>query len=204
MVAIVVLLAAVVAGSVLTFDDQLREPELETGDDGNNNNNNNNNENPFAQGQLLAPEDPTAGETSVRYRLQLTVGSELGQEGEELGELDIIVQGTSTDMFSTVDGSDFETLKVDDEELDVEGSDFSWETDAGGTELNFQVENGEAADFDVRTDEEITLIFDDVDNPADSGEYDIKVEGDEQRTGTLEIVETTDSIGPLVHPARVS
>lgn len=187
MVVIVVTLAAVVGSLALSYDEQLQDPAVEDRDqDGN----------PWAEDQLLAPEDSTAGAESVRYRILFEVGSNLGEDSEELSNVDVIIDSTDTDMFSTVGPEDFERLEVNGGERNIDGDDLEWDSDSNGAELNIGVDNDGATDFDFDEGDEIILIFDDVDNPEDPGEYDVTVElnGDGQRNGVLEIIDSSQSL----------
>ena len=191
MIVIVIVLAATVGGIVLSFDDRLEEPEIGVDEAGN----------PWEEGELLSPEDTTAGAEDVRYRLLFEVKPEdsISEESEELSNIDVVVD-TGDDMFTGVAAGDFESLEINREEQDVDESDLTWDSDSGGAELNIELDGVE---YDPANGDEVALIFDGVNNPEDPGNYDIDVElnGDDKKDGELEIVDGTQNA--LVHQPSV-
>lgn len=193
MVAIVVMLSGVIAGFILTFDDELNDPNLEPnqgeGEDGDEEG-----LNPWSDDGLFAPEDPAAGEDDVRYRLQFDIQSSdsVSEDSEELGNIDVIVS-TGDDMFTDVAEADFERLEIDGVDQNLDPSDVTWAADSGGSELNIEFDG---YNYDPSAGEEVTLIFGGVDNPDSSGTYNVDAElnGDDQKTGELEIVDDTESL----------
>ncbi|MXR52150.1 type IV pilin [Halovenus sp. WSH3] len=189
MVAIVVLLASVVAGFVLTYDDQLREPEFDNATDGS--------INPWSNTDaLLAPRDPTAGAENVRYRVRIEI-KDANMEGDSLNELDVSVT-TSDDMFSGTSASDiesFEVEKTDGTTLDIESDVDGWVVSDGGSSLQIQLSGSEYTN--PSTGDVITVVFDGVANPNDPDTYDVTVvlnEGEDEQSGELEILARTESI----------
>lgn len=185
MVAIVVVLSATVAGFVLSFDERLNEPEIDVDEDDPGN--------PWGEDELFSPEDATAGAEDVRYRLLFEVksGDSISEESEELSNIDVVVN-TGDDMFTGVAAGDFESLEINGEEQDIDESDLTWDSDSGGAELNIELDGVE---YDPAEGDEVALIFAGVDNPEDSGNYDVDVElnGDDKKDGELEIVDETEN-----------
>jgi len=181
MIVIVVLLASVITGTLLTFDETLEEPEPESIGG----------QHPWDKDPLLGPEDATAGATDVRYRVYFEI-TDSDMEGDSLNDVRIFVD-TGDDMFSETDQSDLETFEVetvDGTEKEISGDVNDWKTDQGGSELLIGLQ-GDAYEKPSVGDT-IVIVFDGVDNPADPGTYDVEVElnGDgDMQGGTLEIVE---------------
>lgn len=192
MVIIVVMLASVMTGMVLTFGDELEEPELT------NSTNSAEALNPWDdEDALLAPEDPAAGAEDVRYRVIFQIqSSDSDIEGDSLNELRVEVSGVDESMFSGVAESDVETFEVEktdgtvlDIQNDVETED-NWALQEGGSELEMTL--GGSAYTNPEVGDVITVIFGNVDNPSDPGTYDITVtlnQDEADASGTLEIVE---------------
>lgn len=192
MVIIVVMLASVMTGMVLTFGDELEEPELT------NSTNSAEALNPWDDEEaLLAPEDPAAGAEDVRYRVIFQIqSSDSDIEGDSLNELRVEVSGVDESMFSGVAESDVETFEVEktdgtvlDIQNDVETED-NWALQEGGSELEMTL--GGSAYTNPEVGDVITVIFGNVDNPSDPGTYDITVtlnQDEADASGTLEIVE---------------
>lgn len=185
-IVIVLLLASVFAGLVLSFGDRLQEPELQE----------NGSLNPWADGEsLLAPETPTAGAEDVRYRVLFEI-QDTDMEGDSLNEVRISVNGVSESMFSGVRDEDIETFEVEQTDgtvldilSDVE-DESNWAFQEGGSEVEITLSGSGYPN--PSTGDVITIIFDGVDNPNDPGTYDVSVtlnQDEDEESGTLEIVE---------------
>lgn len=186
MIVIVLLLASMFAGLVLSLGDRLQEPELRE----------NGSLNPWDEGEsLLAPENPTAGAENVRYRVLFEI-QDTNVEGDSLNEVRITVDGVSESMFSGVRDEDIETFEVEktdgtvlDISTDVE-DESNWSFQEGGSEVEITLTG--SGYTNPSTGDVITIIFDGVDNPNDPGTYDVSVtlnQGEDEDSGTLEIVE---------------
>lgn len=184
MLVIVVLLASVISGIVLVYDDRLQEPELE-GD-----------LNPWGDTDaLLAPENPTAGAEDVRYRVVFEI-SDSNMAGDSLNEVQISVDGVTESMFSGVKDEGIETFEVEtsssvlDISSDVE-DESNWDLQNGGTEIEMTL--GGSSYPNAQVGDRITIIFAGVDNPNDPGTYDISVtlnQDEDEQSGTLEIIDS--------------
>lgn len=180
-VVLVVLLSSVIAGFVLTYDEQLQDPDIES-----------EGVNPWGDDDsLLAPEDPTAGAEDVRYRVLFEI-KDTDMEGDSLNELEISVT-TNDQMFQGTDKHDIETFEVeqtDGTEIDIESDVNGWDIRNGGSELEIQLTGSEYPN--PSTGDVITVILDGVDNPTDSGTYDITItlnQDEDAQDGELEILE---------------
>lgn len=189
MIVIVVLLASVVAGFVLTFDEELTEPTFGNETD-------NSTINPWSDADaLLAPRDPTAGAEDVRYRVRIEI-QDTNMAGDSLNELDVQVT-TADDMFSGTSASDVETFTVettDGTTLDIESDVNGWVVSDGGSALQIQLSGSEYTN--PSTGDVITVIFDGVANPRDPDVYDVKVilnEGEDEQSGEIAIIAETES-----------
>lgn len=190
MLVIVILLASVMAGMFISFGGQLEEPDFGQ------NESNSTSLNPWDdKDALLAPEDPVAGAEDVRYRVIFEI-QDSNMNGDSLNEVTVRVNGVSEGMFSGVTKSDIETFEVEKTDgtvLDISGDvedDSNWSLQEGGSELEMTLTGSGYPN--PSTGDEITIIFDGVDNPNDPGTYDISVklnQGVDDQSGTLEIIE---------------
>lgn len=185
MVAIVVLLAAVVAGAVLSFDDRLQEPDLEPDEDEDEVGN------PWGEDELFAPEDSTAGAEDVRYRILFELDEDDELVGDdELGDVTIWIDYDDFNMFDGVEDDSFESLEINGEEEDTDDVEMESQIEDEQSELEIETEG---VDHEFEAGDEVILIFDNVDNPAEAGEYTVDIEiDDDEREGTLEIVDETE------------
>lgn len=179
MIVLVVLLASIVAGLLLTFDD-LEAPEFEDEQD-----------HPWSDDTILGPENPTAGATDVRYRVYFEI-ADPDMDGDALDQVRVYVD-TGDDMFSGTGESDLDTFEVetvDGTEMEIDDDVDGWEIDEGGSELVIELDGSGHENPSVG--DVIVVVFGGVDNPDDPGTYDVAVElnGDEdEQDGELEIVE---------------
>jgi flagellin-like protein len=188
MVVLVVMLASVVAGLVFAFSDT---PNTDTVFESGEEDGESGVVSPWDSDPLLAPEDPTAGATDVRYRMYFEI-KDGDAEGNSLNDVTIEVN-TSDEMFSGTGQNDieiFEVNKTDGTTFDISGDVDGWSTENDGSKLVIGL--GGSAYTNPKIGDAIIIIFDGVDNPADPGTYDLDVQingGDDQQEGELEIVE---------------
>jgi len=206
LVAIVIALAATMAGLALSIAEPPEEPTFGTGTEGSETN-------PFGDSDaLVAAEDPTAGAEDVRYRVRIEI-MDSDMEGDSLNELKLsVIVPSAVDeidgMFSGVTREDIETFEVDradggTEDLleDVENSD-NWAFEDDELEMTL----GGNAYTNPSIGDVITVVFDGVDNPTEPATYDVEVtlnQDEDTQTGTLEIVpaEGADRLAPPRRPA---
>ncbi len=196
MVVVVVLLASTIAGFVLTFDEELQDPEF--GAD-----RQTDELNPWSDGDaLFAPRDPVAGTEDVRYRVRIEI-KDSNMEGDSLNEVGVAVT-TGDDMFGGTAQADIERFEVDKTDgttADIESDVNGWVVQDGGGELQIQLSGSEYTDPSVG--DVITVVFGGVDNPSDPDTYDVTVtlnEGEDVQDGSLEIIEATESLEIGVQP----
>ena len=188
MVVLVVMLASVVAGLVFAFSDT---PNTDTVFEGGEEDGESGVVSPWDSDPLLAPEDPTAGATDVRYRMYFEI-KDGDAEGNSLNDVTIEVN-TSDEMFPGTGQNDieiFEVNKTDGTTFDISDDVDGWSTENDGSKLVIGL--GGSAYTNPKIGDAIIIIFDGVDNPADPGTYDLDVQingGDDQQEGELEIVE---------------
>ena len=202
MIVIVVLLASVMAGLVLTYGNELERPEMTdsgpvTTDSGSEATGSR--LNPWDNEEaLLAPENPTAGAEDVRYRVIFEIQEQKGGDsndavGNSLNDVLVSVDDVDRRMFSGVTKSDVEKFEVERENGDTEKylydveDEENWSIDNDNNELKMTL----SGNYDIQAGDVITIIIDSIDNPAEPGTYDIAVElndGEDTESGTLEIV----------------
>lgn len=206
LVAIVIALAATVAGLALSIAEPPEEPAFGPQVEGSE-------ANPFGDSDaLVVAEDPTAGAEDVRYRIRFEI-ADSDMEGDSLNELGLSVTEPSDDdgvesMFSGVDRKDIETFELDrvdggTENIsgDVEGSD-NWESGDGELEMTL----GGDTYTNPSVGDVITVVFGGVDNPTEPGTYEVEVtlnQDEDTQDGTLEILseDDTDHLAPPRQPA---
>lgn len=206
LVAIVIALAATMAGLALSIAEPPEEPTFGTGVEGSE-------ANPFGDSDaLVAAEDPTAGAEDVRYRVRIEI-TDSDMEGDSLNELKLsVIVPSEVDeidgMFSGVTREDIETFEVDragggTENIsgDVEGSD-NWAFEDDELEMTL----GGNAYTNPSIGDVITVVFDGVDNPTEPATYDVEVtlnQDEDTQNGTLEIVpaDAADRLAPPRRPA---
>lgn len=182
MIVLVALLASVTTGLLLSFGDDIQEPAFQADHE----------DHPWDDDSLLAPEDPTAGATDVRYRVYFEM------EGEGMNDpfhsVDIVVDAGDS-MFVDVEWEDIERFYI--------------ESDDGRTDLTDSSAHGVSKSSNNREDtltidisdntvvpeegDAVVLLFDAADNPTDPNTYDVDVTVTNgktvQQNGELEIIE---------------
>lgn len=182
LVALVIMLSSTIAGLVLTFDAPA-EPAFTTP-------NASAGTNPFSDtDELLAPEDPSADATDVRYAMRFEISDGSDAIGNSLNEVRIEVDDADEGLFDDVGNATLEEFTIDS----VDRSERSITDDIDGV----SVENdgtalvvGLSGNYDTdNAGDVVFLIFDGVDNPTDSGTYDVSVTLNDEATqnGALEI-----------------
>lgn len=194
MLVIVVVVSSVIAGFVLSYDDSLNDPDIDS-----------ENVNPWGDDDaLLAPEDATAGAVDVRYRVLIEI-KDSDMNGDSLNELEVSVV-TNDQMFQGTGPPDieqFEVERTDGTVMDIESDVNGWDIRNGGSELEIQLTGSEYPN--PSTGDVITVIFDGVDNPSSSGTYDLTVtlnQDEDEQDGELEIIESSETLGGYVSLAR--
>jgi len=181
LVALVIILSSMIAGFALTLDAPA-EPAFTTP-------NASAGTNPFSDiDELLAPEDPSAGATDVRYAMRFEISDGSDAIGNSLNEIRIEVADADEGLFDDVGEATLEEFSIDP----VDGSERSITDDVDGV----SVENdgtalvvGLGGNYDTGNGDVVFLIFDGVDNPTDPDTYDVSVTLNDEATqdGALEI-----------------
>lgn len=188
MIVIVVLVASLIAGVVITFGDGLNEPKFETDETS---------VNPWSHSDsILVPKNPTAGAEDVRYRVEFKI-MDPDMNNESLNDIEISVSDVDNNMFSGVSDSEIQRFDVQTTDADVINledaieDDDEWDLDKSDNELEIEMSGSNYPN--PSTGDVITIIYDGVDNPNDPGTYNISVqmnEGEDEQHGELRIIDS--------------
>ena len=171
MVALTLLLATVVARSLLQFEGELERDTAVTTES----------VNPWSgdPGDLLRLSDPRAGATDVRARINFTIQPGSSTDGNSLNSVYVeMTSAPASTMFAGTTQGDLERVAVDYDsdgsvDQDITGDVDDWQVKNGGSTVKIGL-SGSA--YVADEGDSIVVEFDGVDNPTSPGTYDLQAQ----------------------------